>query len=653
MGEKIIKTVKGEKHPEKNCRLIDGCYYLIGNNKVEDSGDVYLINSRYIRASTGRVVFDQFEQEYKLKNNTLIEGIVGTDGNELILGYFSRNDIYNVRVILKDMSERIAISYNVLGYAYREKKSDGIFYHISLIEANKFGQLRGVSREVKESLPYDSKGCIAKAVKNYESNYNPVICPGAQTVGEALKNYTFGLEFETSVGIIPNSKLNVLPLIPLRDGSIEGLEYATIPLQGPKGVQAIIDSADELRRRTRFNEGCSLHLHIGGMPRTVEFILAFYKLMSFYQNEIFAMFPLYKKYNFGIKRKNYSAPFPFEEINFQMDPVINPNDKKQVLKNFDFLFRYLSGGHTFAEYNNDLANVQVHPQDPDGRQKWNIKHRYSFINFIPLIFGNHQTIEFRIHTPTYSPNKIIDFLMLNTFFIDYVASHYKSILSNTDMALRRFSLHAFLDEYIGNLNNVNKNIYNELSHYISERKSHTDGLTRDNGVVYAEDEMHTSKYLRFNTYKFKKQSLSPFELEDDSPLARFSFEVIQDDDYRRRQLEAVEKAREAMLKAKAQKKPNRKDRRSSLGPGLREQIEPRPTMWSSAAVTGTGDPVRFYTNTGTSNTSSSGIGMSIGIDPIDPIPQPEVSPEVEKQAGYATDWFEELARDYDNEDNVL
>ena len=114
MEEKIVKTISGVEAYEKDCRLIDGAYYRIGNNKIENSGDVYLINNRYIRATTKMVVFDHFEQEYKYKNSNLVEGIIATDGDEITKGFFSKSPLYNVRVVLKDKTEDIAISSNVL-----------------------------------------------------------------------------------------------------------------------------------------------------------------------------------------------------------------------------------------------------------------------------------------------------------------------------------------------------------------------------------------------------------------------------------------------------------------------------------------------------------------------------------------------------------
>ena len=44
--------------------------------------------------------------------------------------------------------------------------------------------------------------------------------------------YTFGIEFETAGGFLPQHRLYELGLIPLRDGSITGIEFATVVLKG-------------------------------------------------------------------------------------------------------------------------------------------------------------------------------------------------------------------------------------------------------------------------------------------------------------------------------------------------------------------------------------------------------------------------------------
>src|SRR5690606_13696406 len=151
------------------------------------------------------------------------------------------------------------------------------------------------------------------------------------------------------------------------------------------------------------------HLHIGNIPRTEEFILALFKTLCFVQDEIFSLFPLYKKYNFGYKRKHYTKPFNLNKTLLLMD---NKIDNSNIKENFNILFEYLSNGIPYSNYNNDLSYVKSHPSDPHGTSKWNIRSRYMAHNIIPLIFGNKQTVEFRIHTPTYNVDKVMYFLFL-------------------------------------------------------------------------------------------------------------------------------------------------------------------------------------------------------------------------------------------------
>jgi hypothetical protein len=475
--EKVI-AIDNKTYPKDSCRFIDGKYYLIGLKEIKCSGHVYLINGRYIRENTNRLVYNHTTMEYELKNNSVIEGIIGFDKfNVPILGYFNLNPVYNVKIVLQNGNENICINESIINLNYREEKSTGIYYHITLKSVLELRSLELVGREYKESLPYDSRGITSKYLKNYNDNYNPIYNDSVEKYSLLLKNYTFGLEFESVLGIIPNNKLNYLPLIPLRDGSIDGIEYVTVPLQHKKGMQALIDSVKELNKRTEYNESCSLHLHIGNIPRTPEFILAFYKLSCYFQEDIFKMFPLYKKYNFGIKRKNYSKPFDFNKINICLEPSIDIKNKDQVNKNFSLIFNYLSEVTPFSEFKYDLNNVKEHPRDPNGNTKWNITNRYYSVNFIPLIFGNKQTVEFRIHTPTYDIGKIINFLLINIYCIDYTINNISEILSNPKFLLKYNNFQHFVEDYIYNHNPLKKGLKNTLSthqlNYLRERISKT------------------------------------------------------------------------------------------------------------------------------------------------------------------------------------
>ena len=512
--DKIV-TITGKEAKRSDCRLIDKEYYFIGDSSIEDSGDVYLIDGRYVRVNTGRVVFNNTSKSYQLKNDNLTYGIIKMEKNsDFVLGYFNI-DFDNVYLIDKDKKTYVCINENVINRSFREELSSGNFYHISSKRASQFNFIKNVRKEYKESLPYDSKGVMQNYINRYNKNYNPIINSTIKKYSLALEDLTFGFEFETIKGSLPDSKLNILPLLPLRDGSISGLEYVTIPLSGAKGIKALMHCVQELEKRTEYNDDCSMHLHIGNIPRTPEFILAFYKLITHYQEEIFSLFPLYKKYNFGVKRKNYSEPFPFNQINSKLEPSIDYSNKSQVNKNFDVIFSHLSGGLSFYEYDCDLKNVQSHPSDPNGNQKWNIKKRYYAHNLIPLIFGNKETIEFRIHTPTYDIDKILNFLFINSYLINYTIINQNKLLIDPNFLDNRNdrNLDRLVCNYLNgnvNLSNNDKDILiNYNLNYLESRKRATYEENCKGNIVGKEEDVYCHKSIDWNEIYDLKYKIKP------------------------------------------------------------------------------------------------------------------------------------------------
>lgn len=500
--EEVIQTVSGLYRKKEECRYIDKEYYLVGDINIENSGDIYLINDRYIRMSTGKLVFNHTTKQYQLKNMTMIEGIVGFNDSEPIMGYFEVDNINNVKVVLKDKRTFNCINENIINLNFRERRSTGVFYHISILASKEFIKINKVDRAYKESLQYDSKNILENYIDIYNNHYKPIINKDLEEYSKVLQELTFGLEFETVKGSIPKTKINYLPLIPLRDGSINGLEYVTIPLEGSKGLHAIKDSVKELKKRTEYDDSCSLHLHIGNIPRTPEFILAFYKLISYYQDDLFKLFPLYKEYNFGVKRKNYSQPFPINKINFNMDPSIDIKNKTSLTKNFKVLFDFLSMNVRYEDYDCNLKNVNSHPADPNGTQKWNIKTRYYAYNLIPLIFGNKATIEFRIHTPTYDLNKIINFLFINSILINFVKENTAEILGN-NYILTNNNLESIISRQVGSIKNFSKNhksnIIYELQDYINLRRDFTYRNNCKGNIKGDEDELIFRSQINYET----------------------------------------------------------------------------------------------------------------------------------------------------------
>ena len=57
-AEKKVITIKGEEVLISKCRKFNKLYYKIGDPKIKDSGDCYLISEKYYREETGQIVYN-------------------------------------------------------------------------------------------------------------------------------------------------------------------------------------------------------------------------------------------------------------------------------------------------------------------------------------------------------------------------------------------------------------------------------------------------------------------------------------------------------------------------------------------------------------------------------------------------------------------
>lgn len=204
-------------------------------------------------------------------------------------------------------------------------------------------------------------------------------------------NHSFGVEIETAAGYIPEEQCFDYGLIPLRDGSITGIEYATMPLGPGNGLSILKEQLKLLKTHTIGNKECSIHVHIGGFPVNPSVIFSIYKiwrtLQSTLENTIIPVYS-YHTENFKANGKNYCAKLP-------------------LFNTFNEMYEYFVG----CPYLGSL--YQPHPRDIEKKAKWNIKSRYHNLNFInALCYNSAKTIEFRFITHTYSYEKIKFFIML-------------------------------------------------------------------------------------------------------------------------------------------------------------------------------------------------------------------------------------------------
>ena len=504
MKETVI-TVTGATEDKTLCRRIRGDYYKIGDINIKDSGDCYKINDKYYKYDTGYIIYDHRVCQYIIKKQVdLVNGIIGfKDKDTPEFGYFTVHPEEHVKVRVDGIRYEIVDEKLLEDTSFLEDLTTCEYYHRSVLDAIRFINPGNPPRGFKRNLNYDSRGITEDASATYNRLYKPEYSKVVNQYGNFTKDYTFGLEFETSKGFIPTRITNKLGLIPLRDGSVQGLEYVTIPLKGKKGVQTIVDSTKELQKRTDYNEDCSLHLHIGGIPRTEEFFLALFKILCMTQDQMFALFPLYKKYNYGVKRKHYTKPLPVNDTIFLMDKVINKNNIKE---NFNVLYEFLSMGQSYSKAGNDLENVTHHPSDPNGNRKWEIRSRYYWVNLIPLLFGNKQTIEFRIHTPTFDTNKVVNYLGLCTAIIDYTIKYTDKILAKPQ-DFKGLTLSDILFDTIGH---KNYDVANSIYNYLNNRKSYIFERTKRGDLVADERNCRSNSRINWNGTSYTKARKSLF-----------------------------------------------------------------------------------------------------------------------------------------------
>jgi hypothetical protein len=470
----MVVTIDGTTKPKQDCRRMGGEFYLKGEINVENSGQCYYINGKYYKYNTGYIVFDHRVGQYIIKNtDKLQEGVVRIEANgNLVMGFFTREENGAIITTLEDPTGNTYVCLNkeiLENTHYIENLYTGRYSHRLFTRVEHFLNPGNVSSTLKNTLPYDSRGAMDDLMAYHKNHHKPKISKEVKLYSPILGDLTFGVEYETTKGQIPPTKCKELGLIALKDGSIVGLEYATIPLQGEKGLQTLINGIVELRKYTSYDKDCSLHFHIGNIPRTEEFFLAVWKVLCTLENPMFGLFPLYKKYNFGVKRKHYTKPLPIVETLFQMDKVIT---KDNIKSNFGILYNYLSMGQPYSSVKNDLNNVMSHPSDPHGNSKWNIRSRYHWVNLIPLLFGNKETIEFRLHTPTYDLDKIVNYLVLCTSIINFAKNNTKAILTQPEI-LMNLNLGDVVYKISGQMNSVEINRFADYVYaYIGHRRDY-------------------------------------------------------------------------------------------------------------------------------------------------------------------------------------
>jgi len=421
LGFPVVETHDGKTEYRKNTKFVKGKYYSVFT-------DIFYIESeqKWYRTTSGKIEKDWETGEWFIKDTKkMINGIVDVDfSGNVITGRFTKNEYNNCPVVWKN-SNYTALNPEILKMHFFEDVSANVFYKTGEVGKGDKNQME----KIRPSKSYTNKGYnIEDNAKEFEQkkelykNYGLKIGDDAKKYAKFLGNTSFGCEFEASVGSMPDYLQNRLGLVICRDGSLEGgPEYVTVPMEGAKGIQNIINTCKELQKRNQIDIRCSYHIHLGNLPKERVYLVALYMLCYQIQDDIFKMFPYYKLDHRGIKRKNYCQKLKKMSIYSLKDQSKEGYDQFVDVV-YNRIFEFLSEGHHADQ---EVNRTQMrHPI----REKWQRSCRYYDWNFINMLFSPSGTCESRLHDATLNSQRAVNWLFMNRAVIAFAENNIKKII---------------------------------------------------------------------------------------------------------------------------------------------------------------------------------------------------------------------------------
>lgn len=352
------------------------------------------------------------DEKNKRKTNKYdcIRGIVYEDDNYIEYGYFKYNNKLPIRLV----NGRHEYDISEKGKTMKKLFSKDLGQYLIVGDTDKITEYKHNNIYGNGKYPYsiEREYEAEKHIRLFSNEVGQINNLTKFQFSDYLK-YSFGIEFETAAGYIPEDKCFELGLIPLRDGSISGVEYSTIPLKGNEGLNLLKAQMECFKEYTLVNKECSIHIHLGGYPVNPRSILVLHTLWYYIQYVLDPFIPKwsYRTEKFKNSGKSYCKPVEY-------------------FTNFKELYKY------YVQQNYLGSLYQPHPCDIDKRAKWNIKTRYFNCNFINMLcYNSAKTVEFRFLTPTYSFEKLTTFLMIFNALLMFAESMSKASESFSDFEI--------------------------------------------------------------------------------------------------------------------------------------------------------------------------------------------------------------------------
>lgn len=475
-----VVTYDGKTADKDTCRYIKGDYYIIGDPGIKDSGQCYAVTgkntgeTKFYRVNSGYIVFHESLQEYVLTSDypKLVSGVINDLGE---MGYFEIDPFNTEYVIINkdyDMGSRqtfrsddvfpiinttVAKSLNnsfydptmgrYLMYCTGNDKEDQENLKRNLKSSKFLESFRGKKNRTFLFQPYEGfdnpynveQSNLFKDMQIHHKDYASKLPQFeiSHIMNKLFGKYTFGIEQETSGGNPAKKELFRHGFLPIRDGSIGGHEFVSVPFKGEAGFNSAISFSTKLLESCSINEFTSVHYHIGSFLEKLskeefaETILAIYMLYYNLQQEIFEMIPPYKRSQDYFKNKPESKDhcqllrsLGLFSTNFFTDEELDPN---KVLEGFLKI-------KTFANNGVPVSKTKAFSRQyvEEDTSKWNIHSRYYALNLFNALFKKSHTVEFRAFSGSVNPEKIILQLAICLFIIEFARMKSTDIIRHRE-----------------------------------------------------------------------------------------------------------------------------------------------------------------------------------------------------------------------------
>lgn len=346
---------------------------------------------------------------------------------------------------------------------YQECFLNANFYHINTklpnrLKASRYRKVNAIKSTKTQTTIFDS---VTGEYKTEPLNTQDLFKFGVKSPSYKKtegKKYSFGVEIETIVGILPAYLDKDLNYEAVHDGSLKGpngeeplgAEYVTGVLTGDTGFLQLKRLCNELTRRCKVDKRCGVHVHMGGMNFNKANIVYLYKLLLILEKDIFNMLPPSRRNN------EYCRTLKPINLNFVETDFNSTTEYDMLIENYhNKIMEFLS----YTGLNPRVSKKFDHPLG----HKCGYKHesaRYCWANFIPAVFNTRKngiyTFEFRPYSGTTSYEKIKYWILICMGIMWFVENHAKEIALNKDITLKYIIDKAYPKQGIKIINYIEK-----------------------------------------------------------------------------------------------------------------------------------------------------------------------------------------------------